>query len=107
MKCALIGNIFCVSMKLITDDCSSPAHWDAATKANILHRDISLGNIMIMGDDGMLIDWELSKRIDQEGTAQSEEKTVSLVTIHCCCSKSICVAGNLPVHLCKVTYANY
>jgi hypothetical protein len=63
-------------MTLITDDCSSPAHWDAATKAKILHSGISLGNIMIMGEDGMLIDWELSKRIDQEGssTARSEEK---------------------------------
>jgi hypothetical protein len=48
-KCALIGNILYISMtlRLITDDCSSPAHRDAATKAKILHRDISLGNIMI------------------------------------------------------------
>jgi hypothetical protein len=110
VKCALIGNILCISITLITDDCSSPAHRDAATKAKILHRDISLGNIMIMGEDGMLIDWELSKRIDQEGgpsTARSEEKTVGLVTIHCCCSQSISVAGNFPVHLYKVTYANY
>ena len=109
VKCALIGNTLCVSMTLITDGFSS-AHRDAATKAKILHRDISLGNIIIVGEDGMVIDWELSKRIDPEGssTARNEERTVSLITIHCCCcSKPISVTGNLPVHLCKVTYANY
>jgi len=49
------------------------------TKAKILHKDISSGNILIVGDAGILIDWELCRRIDTE-TARSYEKTVSLFT---------------------------
>ena len=94
-------------MTLIADDCSSSAHWDATTRAKILHRDISLGNIVMMGEDGMLIDWELSKRMDQGLSARSEEKTVSLFTIYCCCPKSIFVRRErsslfLQGYLCKL-----
>ena len=55
----------------------------------------------------MLIDWELSKRMDQGLSARSEEKTVSLFTIYCYCPKSIFRPGNVSIHFCKVTYANY
>ncbi|KAI5115959.1 hypothetical protein M0805_002678 [Coniferiporia weirii] len=39
-----------------------------AYEAGILHRDISIGNIMITHDGrGMLIDWDLAKPIDKDG----------------------------------------
>ena len=40
------------------------AHWVAYRRANILHRDISVGNVLITPDrkHGLLIDWEFSKR---------------------------------------------
>ena len=41
------------------------AHDDAFNKAGVLHRDISVGNIMITEGNGMLIDWDLSKRVDK------------------------------------------
>ncbi|KAF8970554.1 hypothetical protein BDZ97DRAFT_1652449 [Flammula alnicola] len=56
--------------------CALLAHWDAVTKANILHRDVSLGNIVMVGEEGILIDWELSKRVGQgPTTARCDEKT--------------------------------
>jgi hypothetical protein len=101
VKCALIGNIFVYPLTPITDDCSSPAHWDAATNAKGY----------LIGEDEMLMDWELSKRIGQEGSStalnDSEGKTVSLATIHSLLLLKIIlriVSGNFPVHICKVTY---
>ncbi|KAL7277810.1 hypothetical protein ACG7TL_008754 [Trametes sanguinea] len=49
------------------------AHQDAYTKARVMHRDISVGNILIIPPNsknkkathqGLLADWELSKRLD-------------------------------------------
>ncbi|OSD00242.1 hypothetical protein PYCCODRAFT_1479330 [Trametes coccinea BRFM310] len=49
------------------------AHQDAYTKAQVMHRDISVGNILIVPPhsknkkathQGLLADWELSKRLD-------------------------------------------
>ncbi|KAA1467216.1 hypothetical protein DENSPDRAFT_748067, partial [Dentipellis sp. KUC8613] len=41
------------------------AHWEAFSRAGVLHRDISGGNILIVQDDktthGVLIDWDMSK----------------------------------------------
>ncbi|KAK7041730.1 hypothetical protein VNI00_009019 [Paramarasmius palmivorus] len=43
------------------------AHRDAYEKAGVLHRDISVGNILITNDgEGLLIDWEFSKFIESE-----------------------------------------
>lgn len=74
------------------------AHEAACNRANILHRDISPGNILIFGDNklrnsksgesgshdsniegGMLIDWDLSKIIqpDNERTSRQYTRTVS------------------------------
>jgi hypothetical protein len=39
------------------------AHEDAYNKAGILHCDISVGNILITNGHGILIDWDLSKRM--------------------------------------------
>ncbi|KIK51533.1 hypothetical protein GYMLUDRAFT_181302 [Collybiopsis luxurians FD-317 M1] len=51
------------------------AHQDALERAQRLHRDISVGNIIITDDSrGMLIDWELSKVLDHK-EPRSYEKT--------------------------------
>ncbi|CAA7266257.1 unnamed protein product [Cyclocybe aegerita] len=54
--------------------CAVQAHAAAVTAAGILHRDISVGNIVLVPDGGILIDWELSKRLDEK-QARTYEKT--------------------------------
>ena len=41
-------------------------HNDAVNKAKVLHRDISAGNILMTETGGILIDWDLSKRLEAE-----------------------------------------
>ena len=41
------------------------AHDDALNNAGVLHRDISVGNILIIGGRGILIDWDLSKHVNK------------------------------------------
>jgi RIO-like serine/threonine protein kinase len=54
-------------------------HSEATTKAKILHRDISVGNILITPDgNGILIDWELSKDLTAKTEARLNERTVCL-----------------------------
>ncbi|KAF5383892.1 hypothetical protein D9757_007383 [Collybiopsis confluens] len=49
------------------------AHQVAFEKGSRLHRDISVGNIIITDEgQGMLIDWELSKNVKQEGSRSYE-----------------------------------
>jgi len=51
----------------------------AYEKAQILHRDVSAGNILIADDgSGMLIDWDLSKKVikDVDVGARSHSRTV-------------------------------
>ncbi|RDB30034.1 hypothetical protein Hypma_013868 [Hypsizygus marmoreus] len=40
----------------------------AYEKAKIMHRDISIGNILIVGESGLLIDWDLAKRVFEAET---------------------------------------
>ncbi|KAG2108560.1 hypothetical protein BD769DRAFT_1306910, partial [Suillus cothurnatus] len=47
------------------------AHKDAYEKAGILHRDLSIGNIVIFRGKGILIDWDLAKSISTKGPRQS------------------------------------
>jgi hypothetical protein len=56
----------------------SPAHQYACEKASILHRDISIGNIIICSGQGFLIDWELSCKLSDE-EARILERTVRIV----------------------------
>ncbi|THU98063.1 hypothetical protein K435DRAFT_753266 [Dendrothele bispora CBS 962.96] len=52
------------------------AHTDAYTKAGILHRDVSAGNILITEDRrGLLGDWELSKLVVDLSTARQPQRT--------------------------------
>lgn len=46
-----------------------------AYEKNILHRDISVGNIIIVGGHGYLIDWELAKL--DGSNPRARERTVS------------------------------
>ncbi|KAG1858275.1 hypothetical protein C8R48DRAFT_573667, partial [Suillus tomentosus] len=47
------------------------AHKDAYEKAGILHRDLSIGNIVIFRGKGILIDWDLAKSVSTKGPRQS------------------------------------
>ena len=69
------------------DGCVIHAHWtahsDAGTKASVTHRDVSVGNILIVRKQdgsafGCLIDWELAKYGD-DSDARVYEKTVLIV----------------------------
>ncbi|KAK7444748.1 hypothetical protein VKT23_015065 [Stygiomarasmius scandens] len=52
------------------------AHDDAYTKAKLLHRDVSAGNILITQDGrGLLGDWELSKPLSELGQPRQAERT--------------------------------
>ncbi|KAF5371807.1 hypothetical protein D9758_003396 [Tetrapyrgos nigripes] len=53
------------------------AHKDAFDKAGLLHRDVSIGNIIVMGNGrGLLVDWEFSKPKDQlESQGRQLERT--------------------------------
>jgi len=47
------------------------AHTDAYNKTQILHRDVSAGNILITEEGtGILIDWDLSKKMKDDPNAK-------------------------------------
>ncbi|KAG2045405.1 hypothetical protein BDR06DRAFT_845454, partial [Suillus hirtellus] len=46
------------------------AHKDAYHNAGVLHRDLSVGNVVIHEGKGILIDWDLSKLISIKGARQ-------------------------------------
>lgn len=76
-----------------------PAHWLAYTLAKILHGDISVQNIMIDEDDnGMLIDWDLSKPAGSVEWHRGWQIVCALDSYHLI--MLTCSAGNLAVHLC-------
>lgn len=55
------------------------AHTEAIENAKILHRDISVGNVIISDRGGLLIDWDLAKDIDDlEKLSRQPFRTVSL-----------------------------
>jgi RIO-like serine/threonine protein kinase len=64
------------------------AHKEALEKAGILHRDISVGNILITVDGrGLLIDWDLCKRVKDlvNGARASERSVRSFFADVCMC----------------------
>ncbi|KAG2370342.1 hypothetical protein BDR07DRAFT_1179562, partial [Suillus spraguei] len=44
---------------------------DAFELAKVLHRDLSVGNIVIYKGEGYLIDWDLSKLLNIQGPQQT------------------------------------
>jgi len=53
------------------------AHSHAFNFAKLLHRDISAGNIILTDEGkGLLIDWELAKKVDESGSRRPD-RTVS------------------------------
>ena len=78
------------------------AHKEAFEKAGILHRDISVGNILITPDGrGLLIDWELCKRVkDLANGARLSERTVrlSLPAIYISLNDVGAFAGHMAIH---------
>jgi serine/threonine protein kinase len=55
------------------------AHTEAFEKAKILHRDISVGNVIISDRGGLLIDWDLAKDVeDLEKISRQPFRTVRL-----------------------------
>lgn len=56
---------------------------DEKDNVSILHRDISVGNIIIHQGHGVLIDWELAK-VKGEDDVRAAYRTVSMfVSSHC------------------------
>jgi RIO-like serine/threonine protein kinase len=54
------------------------AHKHAYEDVGVLHRDISVGNILITTAGGLLIDWDLCKHVrDLATAARQSERTVS------------------------------
>jgi len=50
------------------------AHTEAYDRAQILHRDVSAGNILITEEGtGILIDWDLSKKVVKDGSAKQRQ----------------------------------
>jgi len=55
---------------------ASVAHTAAFFKAKVLHRDISVGNIIIHNGEGLLIDWDLAVVTDKQSGPKRKERTV-------------------------------
>ncbi|KAJ8523318.1 hypothetical protein ONZ45_g140 [Pleurotus djamor] len=61
-------------MKVIYD--AFKGHKQAYKLCNLLHRDVSGGNILILDNgDGLLNDWDLAIRLDESGSARTGERT--------------------------------
>ena len=60
---------------------------DAAGKGSRIHRNISVGSILLVNDPGSdtrkgyLIDWELSSRVDQAGQSIARDRVVCSPTV--------------------------
>ncbi|KAG2086011.1 uncharacterized protein F5147DRAFT_588715 [Suillus discolor] len=60
------------------------AHQDAYQNAKILHRDLSVGNIVIYRGKGFLIDWDLAKLVIIQGPRQTTHMVSSFhAQTHC------------------------
>ena len=77
------------------------AHDAAYYDANILHRDISAGNIMISEGGGFLIDWNMCVHVEEGAEPSGRvERTVGI----CLCSKIALLLisvfiGNMVIHV--------
>ena len=78
------------------------AHDIAYYDANILHHNISIGNIMILeGGGGFLIDWDICVHVEEGAEPSGRvERTVGI----CLCSKTTLLliyffVGNMAIHV--------
>jgi serine/threonine protein kinase len=63
-------------------DCLFLAHSDAFLHAEVLHRDLSPGNIMIgPNNKGLLIDWDLSKPLRRPNISRRATRTVRVKAV--------------------------
>jgi serine/threonine protein kinase len=75
--------------------------------ANVLHRDISAGNIMITEEGrGLLVDWDLSKNLSKSLDSEAPsppERTVRVVEtyLHHQLKLTLCTIGHLAIHGCS------
>ena len=78
------------------------AHDAAYYDANILHRDISAGNIMISeGGGGFLIDWDMCVRVEEGAEPSGRvERTVGICLLSKIALLLISVfIGNMAIHV--------
>ena len=77
---------------------------EALSKANILHRDFSVGNAIIVLDEngdfvrGLLIDWDLSKDIDKMNARRRDRTVGSSIMISF--GSSYLWTGNVAIYVC-------
>ena len=58
----------------LANEISVAAHTEAYDRVQILHRDVSAGNILITEEgSGVLIDWDLSKKVVKDGSAKQRQ----------------------------------
>ena len=80
----LIGGLYTTFSGLSSDAVTATAMRDALAKDFRIHRDISVGNIILVQEPdshvrkGYLIDWESSCRVDDKGEAIDPGRTVGL-----------------------------
>jgi serine/threonine protein kinase len=76
---AMIGTAFFFFGTAVFSTFSFPAHKHAYENARIIHGDVSVGNILITGDGGkgLLIDWDLSKKLDSVTKPRQTQRAVS------------------------------
>ena len=73
----------CCSLLCLLTACPGPAMRDVRKKDSRIHRDISVGNIILVKEPatavrrGYLIDWETSCKVDDAGIATEVGRVVS------------------------------
>ena len=81
---AFHGGSACIHALCAILNMLSSAMRDASDKASMIHRDISVGNIVLVREvdgaprKGYLIDWEMSDKVDEHGHALERARTVSM-----------------------------
>lgn len=72
-----MGLLVCRSIRDVVSSNSKAGHQNLLRQKKILHRDISIGNVLITEDEneGFLIDLDHAIRVDREGTSGAKGRT--------------------------------